>query len=180
MGGYASGRWLVDRKTAVEDCTRLKAGDFSRWGLVYAPRLTTGKLTWSRGEVETGSIGYIVIGEAVIRLHYTLSRNGEGEESLSYPVELVSTPLPKNGRRWWFLCPLQQNGVLCGRKVNALYLPPGGKIFGCRHCYDLTYTSCQESHKYDSLWRDLAVSTGRDPGDVRRLMARLGRRNRRE
>jgi hypothetical protein len=33
--------------------------------------------------------------------------------------------------------------------VGKLYLPPGGKFFGCRQCYDLTYESCQRSHKYD-------------------------------
>jgi hypothetical protein len=32
-----------------------------------------------------------------------------------------------------------------------LYLPPGGKFFGCRQCYDLTYESCQRSHKYDRV-----------------------------
>jgi hypothetical protein len=32
-----------------------------------------------------------------------------------------------------------------------LYLPPGGEVFGCRHCYGLTYESCQQSHKYDRV-----------------------------
>jgi len=26
-------------------------------------------------------------------------------------------------------------------------LPPGGKYFGCRHCYNLTYQSCKEHDK---------------------------------
>ena len=25
-------------------------------------------------------------------------------------------------------------------------------MFGCRECYDLTYRSCQESHKYDNVF----------------------------
>ena len=29
---------------------------------------------------------------------------------------------------------------------GKLYLPPGGKYYGCRHCYDLTYESSQTSH----------------------------------
>jgi len=32
-----------------------------------------------------------------------------------------------------------------------LYLPAGSLYFGCRHCYDLTYRSCQDSHKRDFL-----------------------------
>jgi len=32
--------------------------------------------------------------------------------------------------------------------LGVLYL---AKYAGCRHCYDLTYESCQESHKFDSL-----------------------------
>ena len=29
--------------------------------------------------------------------------------------------------------------------MGKLYLPPGGRYFGCRHCHDLTYRSRQES-----------------------------------
>ncbi len=43
--------------------------------------------------------------------------------------------------------------------MGKLYYPPGGIYFGCRQCYKLTYESCQESHKYDGLWR----SMGFDP-----------------
>ena len=53
--------------------------------------------------------------------------------------------------RHWFLCPAVVDGVLCENRVGMLYLPPGGKIFGCRHCYGLTYESCQQSHKYDRV-----------------------------
>jgi len=36
---------------------------------------------------------------------------------------------------------------MCGRRVAKLYLPRGARYFGCRHCYDLTYLSCQRSDK---------------------------------
>lgn len=36
------------------------------------------------------------------------------------------------GVRWYFLC-------RCGRRCNTLYLPPGGKVFSCRNCHNLTY-----------------------------------------
>ncbi len=51
------------------------------------------------------------------------------------------------GVRWWFVCPLVVNDRACQRRVGKLYLPGGGRYDGCRHCYDLTYTSSQESDK---------------------------------
>src|SRR5436309_2544304 len=50
--------------------------------------------------------------------------------------------------------------------ADELYLPPQGRYFGCRRCHDLTYTSCQESHKCDRPRRMLARDTGYDPVDV--------------
>lgn len=40
-----------------------------------------------------------------------------------------------------------------GRRVGKVYLPPGGKYFGCRHCYQLSYRSSQESDKRVSALR---------------------------
>ena len=47
---------------------------------------------------------------------------------------------------------------------------------GCRHCHELTYTSCQESRKYDSLFRFMARDMGQDFATVKRLMNRMGKR----
>jgi hypothetical protein len=71
---------------------------------------------------------------------------------------------------------LGAGGPPCGRRVGKLYLPPCGRYFGCRHCYRLTYTSCQESHKYDDLYRSMAASMGWDFGTAKRGMNRLGKR----
>jgi hypothetical protein len=39
--------------------------------------------------------------------------------------------------------------------VSKLYLPSGGRYFGCRHCYRLTYRSVQERDpKLERLLRD--------------------------
>jgi len=89
---------------------------------------------------------------------------------MDYPVGLTTTPLPWGGVRWWFVCPLVVSGQACGRRVGKLYLPPGGRYFGCRHCYDLTYTSCQESHKFDGLYRMLAAETETSPAMVKRVL----------
>jgi hypothetical protein len=51
-----------------------------------------------------------------------------------------------------------------------------GRSVGSRHCYDLTYTTCQESHKYDGLARMLARNMGCDFETAKRAMNRIGRR----
>ena len=59
--------------------------------------------------------------------------------------------------------------------MAKLHLPPGGRYFGCRHCHELTYTSSQESHRYDRLSAGIARETGLDPAFVKRALSR-GRR----
>src|SRR5262249_22549062 len=69
--------------------------------------------------------------------------------------------------RWsWAACPAAGAG--------KLYLPPPARYFGCRICHGLTYTSCQESHKYDRLYREAAQRLGIDAADVCRLLSRRG------
>jgi len=58
--------------------------------------------------------------------------------------------------RWWFSCPRVLDGEECGRRVGKLYRPPGSRTFACRHCLDLTYQSCQRSHRYDGLFALMA------------------------
>jgi hypothetical protein len=53
--------------------------------------------------------------------------------------------------------------------VGKLYLPPSGGYFGCRHCYHLTYTSCQKSRKLDRVFHLMA----RDFDDVKQGMRRI-------
>jgi len=45
----------------------------------------------------------------------------------------------KPGRHEYF------SGVRCGRRVAKLCCPPSGKYYGCRHCYNLSYESRNES-----------------------------------
>jgi hypothetical protein len=62
--------------------------------------------------------------------------------------------------------------------VAKLYLPPGGDYYGCRHCYNLTYQSCRDSHKFDGLYAQLASNLGWDVGAVRETMRELERERR--
>jgi hypothetical protein len=73
-------------------------------------------------------------------------------------IRLETTPLHFGGFRWWGRCPLEVSGAPCGRRVGKLHLPPGGRYFGCRKCYGLTYQSAQRRDKrIDALRRDPAA-----------------------
>jgi hypothetical protein len=106
------------------------------------------------------------------RLAYTFTNS---QVSVDYSVPLATTRPRFGGLRWWFVCPLQVGDAPCGRRVGKLYLPPAGPYFGCRHCHDLTYTSCRESHKFDRLHRHIAATLGWDEGAVKRVASRIGK-----
>ncbi len=40
---------------------------------------------------------------------------------------------------------LSRHGVYCGRRVGVLYRAPWADYYGCRHCYNLSYESRNES-----------------------------------
>ena len=77
---------------------------------------------------------------------------------MDYQIRLVTTQPTYGGRRCWFLCALPREEGGPPRRAAKLYLPPGGKYFGSRQAHGLTYTSCQESGKYDGLFRRLAAA----------------------
>jgi hypothetical protein len=154
MGGYGSG-WQGSKKIAVEYALCLAVSTFVKKGGTVGA-WSQGTLRWSYEGCEPHArIGYeanLVDPDAAwIRLTYTV--NGT---SMDYRVRLVTTRPTYGGRRWWFICPLPCEDGGPHRRVAKLYLPPGGKYFGSRHAHGLTYNSCQESHKYDRLFRRLA------------------------
>ena len=176
MGGSGSGRWgYHSRKIQVEECRKLSMH-------IIARNLRSGFygwLKWTCGGRDDGQINYLVTGgdaPTAVRLLYTLSNRTNGEVTdYDYPVTLTTTLTPWNSTRYWFRCPLYSNGWGCNRRVAVLYLPPGGYYFGCRHCYDLTYRSCQEEHQFDSLYKLMAASMqdshpGFTPEDVRFML----------
>jgi hypothetical protein len=117
---------------------------------------STGNVTWSGGEEEAGAIIYRVHpggSGLVLTLGYRVTPPGAAVEE---HVRLETTRVPRGGLRWWGRCPLDVNGQTCNRRVGKLYLPPGGRFFGCRHCHELTYTSGQKGRKHDSRFLLLA------------------------
>ena len=105
--------------------------------------------TWTIGDSFKASASYWlknIDGQLFLWFDYTITEWASGEKKdMNYPVRLTTTKCNFGGIRYWFICPLVVNGRSCNRRVGALYLPPNGEYFGCRHCYDLTY-KCQKEH----------------------------------
>ena len=149
----------------MEDCRTLGLRVFRdalNQGAPYA-----GSVWWkdSRTGEQTASVGYTLVGTPpVIRLDYSWARHRADEKT--DVVEYIPTSTARAGRhgsQWFFHCPG------CGRRGRKLYQPPGRPRFLCRDCHNLTYTSCQESHKYDNLYKQIAPP-GMHWRTVRRLL----------
>lgn len=179
MGGPGSGnRWRWNKKSTVEDCLVLTVQGFAPY--VDLDPLAVGIATWTRGEEKekVASISYRRVeveapDRRAFRFIYSKG-TGESAQRVEYEVQLVRISPHFGGVRWYFLCPLVHNGTPCLHRGDKLYLPPGGLYFGCRKCYDLTYTSSQESHRFDGLYKVLAANMGRGvtPSEVKAALTR--------
>lgn len=182
MGGPGSGnRWRRSKKSTVEDGLTLTVHAFTSF--MNMKTWDVGTMTWTRGEGKevVASISYRRVevedpARRVFRFIYTVGK-GEAVREADYVIHLVSALPHFGGVRWYFLCPLVREGRPCLHRGEKLYLPPGGLYFGCRKCYDLTYTSSQESHKFDGMYKSLAAEMGRGmtPQQVKYLLWRKER-----
>ena len=157
MGCWGSGRWGYHCKaTTVEECRVLDLGKLARKGAFV--QWHAGSVRWLHGEEVAASLGYTVRpggNRLILQLSYRWKRAGEDVILL---IRLENTSMHFGECRWWGLCPLVVKGQACNRRVGKLYLPPGGRYFGCRICYRLTYRSAQEHDKrVDALRRNPAV-----------------------
>ena len=160
MGGFGSSRWLLhSKKLTVEDCLILNADTLTR-DKILSSDSSSGSLYWRRKNGEkVASISYVLNhfddeDQSEFFINYVVKR-GQDEQEVSDLIFIESTKPYFGGDRWWFLCPLIKNGRICDKRVGRLYLPPNASNFGCRDCYDLTYTTVQKHDKcVDSLRRN--------------------------
>jgi hypothetical protein len=142
------GRYYWDKKDTVEDCRSVSIAFLRKHDYFCGYR--SGGIAWKNcfGE-ETSSIGITVStmdGDDHVRFQYTTTDRNSGQKTeYDYRVNLTTTPCNFGGVRYWFVCPLSKGGVYCGRRVAKLYKAPGASYFGCRHCYDLSYQSRNET-----------------------------------
>jgi len=140
------GRYYSNAKDIVENTTKLSIFRLKEFGLLCGYAATT--LTWkSNLSGHKNSIGILVDTEKLhAKVNYTSTDRHSGEKThYDYKINLTTTPCHFGGVRYWFICPLNVNGVYCGRRTGMLYLASGGHYFGCRHCYNLSYVSRNES-----------------------------------
>ena len=170
MGGTGSGRWTYHiKKRTVEECWVMgiseiarvvdlsKPGSFS--GSLRPIKPATGKrMSPVRCTLKVGGDGTPLLG-----LSYAVSVWRDPEDRVDEAIRLQTTQPNFGGMRWWFSCPRIVDGKECGRRVGKLYLPPEGRYFACRLCLDLTYESCQKSHRYDGLF---ALVAGEASGEA--------------
>src|ERR687897_827707 len=170
MGGTGSGRWTYhDKRRTVEECWAMSISevervlDFSKSGSIshlFRPTIPkTGKrMSPVRTKSKLGNDGKPLLG-----LSYTVKDRQGLEHRVEEVLRLQTTRPTFGGVRWWFSCPRMLDGEECGLRVGKLYRPPGSRTFACRHCLELTYESCQRSHRYDELF---ALVAGGGPGEA--------------
>jgi hypothetical protein len=113
----------------------------------------SGTITWTSSNYwgeHTSRVGIQVNtgGETeYLRIYYTQTNTDTNEKrDFDYKIPLTSTSCGYGGERYWFICPWYRNGIYCGRRVGVLY--KGGDYFACRHCYNLTYETRNQSGRY--------------------------------
>ncbi len=135
MGGPGSGhRWRWSASNTVESFRRIDVRRWAREGYLEAGNRFGWQ--WSIDGEKTGSIT-VQVEHFRIWLDYRVREGGGDWEDMRYPVMLTTTDCNFGGERTWFRCPASG----CGRRVACLY---GGRIFACRQCHRLTYTSQRE------------------------------------
>lgn len=135
MGGIGSGRYAGFGARSTTDAMRsLDVRRSKRDGLLSAG--SAFQWRWHRDGEVVGSVDVSVDSDAM-RLRYKTRGHGEDWQAMNYRVLLDRTFCHYGGTRDWFICP----AVGCGRRVAKLY---GGKVFACRHCHQLTYSSQNE------------------------------------
>jgi hypothetical protein len=174
VGGFGSGNWdRRDKKTSVEQCYAVDVNRLAREGKLRVG--AEGFIWWTD---QFGHHPFFVEFSAVHDEHcrpvFVLSYRWDdpwdrnGSKDIRLPILLQTSRPNYGGLRWWFTCPLGGVGSPCNRRVGKVYLPPGARYFGCRHCHGLVYR--RETDPLEHADRFLAVQRMR----MERLEARHG------
>ncbi len=122
------------------------------WWLLKGVKETSGYKRSTVSWGENGSHGSITVevsiwgDEKYARFLYSQTDNNGEKKDFDYKVPIIETPCHFGGSRYWFQCSLYKAGKYCGRRVGVLY--KDGDWFGCRHCYELTYSSRNKDRRY--------------------------------
>jgi hypothetical protein len=142
------GRWSFSSKQEADYLKKVEIWWLKKHG--YLNGWKSGGIEWKNefsGDKSSIGIEACTI-EGYVRFFYTQTEENGEKKKFDYKVQLTTTPCNYGGVRYWFICPLVKNGQPCGRQVGVLY--KAGDYFGCRHCYELTYSSKNENRRYKS------------------------------
>ena len=134
MGGFGSGRQSGGGQTTMEETRRIDVKLLKQWGYLRPGRI--GRLSWNVGGEPNGYIHFQTFADHM-RFKYKVREYGGEWESIEQNVWFERTSCNYGGHRTWFRCPG------CNRRVGVL--SGNGRLFLCRHCYDLPYGSQQET-----------------------------------
>ena len=136
MGGAGSGDWYRwDTKITTDKVKRIDIRYMKKRGLLHP--YNTGTLSWTRGGVPNGNISYNCHQDR-LELNFRYREYGGDWQPVHQTIHFDRTPCNYGGERLWLLCPR------CSRRVGLLY--NAHRLFLCRHCYHLSYSSQQEGH----------------------------------
>lgn len=150
------GRYYWDKKTEKDALDSISMAWLKKHD--YLCGYKTGGIKWKRGYNHESSVSFTVCvmdDEKYINFRYSVTNREGIKADYDYSVSIVSTPCNYGGLRYWFICPLSRNGYYCGKRVAELFID--GKYFGCRHCYNLTYSSRNVNRRspYYPIFRSL-------------------------
>lgn len=142
-------------KTEADSLKKIQVWRLKKLGFLQG-FWASGSLRWTNSwSGKESSVGINVLlneSEKYLRIHYTQTKEDGDKKDFDYKIPFTTTSCYFGGFRYWFICPWYANRVYCGRRVGVLYL--GGDYFACRHCYDLSYTSKNQSKSKWSLILD--------------------------
>ncbi len=121
-----------------------------------------GEITWGENG-SSGSIGYklwLTPDMPRLALSYTIDGDDpQARKEIKYVIPLIQSDCNFGSTRFWFQCSVYKSGERCGRRVGVIY--KAGDYFACRHCYELTYKSRNESrsNKFGVIFKAVKIAT---------------------
>jgi hypothetical protein len=137
-------------RMTVEECSRLSITDLRRAGLFRGSLGTWGSSRWSDANgIKIRAVVFRLLNDCtggfILQVREDVGIALPTQQNLSeQTIPITATTCRFGGQRFWFCCPKATNGTPCGRRVTSLYSLPGNKVFGCRLCLNLTYSSVQQ------------------------------------
>lgn len=148
-------RYSGGGKATVESCRSIDVLDWHRRRYLQFPRRFS--WAWTQDGERVASINVETRHDSVT-LKYRSRDYGGDWSDVEQRIPIVWSSCRFGGERPWFLCSVASNGVYCGRRVIKLY--GAGRLFACRYCYRLAYTSQQESAHQRGLWKSQKIRMG--------------------